>query len=70
MAPDRPTEDLRGTEPARQTDDRGLSDGAAEEPVGPTSAVDDSRPGVLIGLVLLALFAIALVAAVVLGLLG
>jgi hypothetical protein len=70
MADDRPNDEWRGTEPARHADDRGISDRATSEPVGPTSAVEDSRPGVLIGLILLALFVLALVAAVVLGVIG
>jgi len=65
-----PTDGLRGTEPARQADDPALSDAASDAPVGPTSTVDDSRPGVLIGIVLLAVFIVTLVAAVAVGIVG
>jgi hypothetical protein len=67
MAHERPTDDLRGTEPARQVDDGGLSDRAAPSPAGPTSPIRDSRPGVVFAVVLLVLFLVVLVAAVALG---
>jgi hypothetical protein len=70
MAHERPTDDLRGTEPARQVDDEGLSDGPASRAVGPTSPVQDSRPGVILAVVLLALFLVVLVAAIAVGLIG
>ncbi len=69
MAYQRPTDDFRGTEPARQTDDDALSDRHDSE-LGGSSALRDSRPGVGIALAFLALFAILLVAAVLLGILG
>jgi hypothetical protein len=68
---DKHTDDLRGTEPARQTDDPALADSESPAPIGPTPAADDSRPGMRIGLVLLVVFlgtlAIAIVWAVALG---
>jgi hypothetical protein len=70
MAYQRPTDDFRGTEPARQTDDDGLSDRHDSELGGSTSTVRDSRPGVTVALAFLGLFAILLVAAVLLGVLG
>ena len=58
MAHERPTDDLRGTEPARQSNDPALT----ERP--------DSRPGVALGLAFLAVFLVVIVAAIVLGVVG
>ena len=67
MAHERPTDDLRGTESARQAHDPALSEEGAEDPVGPTAAAQDSRPGVLLAVVLLAIFLIVLLAALITG---
>jgi hypothetical protein len=68
MAHQRPTDDLRGTEPARQADDPGLSDRPGSPAGGPGPALTDSRPGIVIGLVVLGLFLVGLVGAVAAGL--
>jgi hypothetical protein len=68
MAHQRPT-DLRGTEPARQADDPGLSDSVTGDE-GSSGAGPDSRPGVLIAVVLLVVFIVVLVGAVLTGVLG
>lgn len=58
MAHQRPTDQLRGTEPARQSSDPSLSEGG------------DSRPGVALGIGFLVVFAIVIVAALAFGVLG
>ncbi len=68
MAHQRPT-DLAGTEPARQSDDSGLSDSPTGGPNTP-AAGPDSRPGVLIAVGFLVLFIILLVGAVITGIIG
>lgn len=68
MAHQRPT-DLGGTEPARQSDDAGLSDSLTGDAAAP-AAGPDSRPGVLIAVAFLALFIILLIGAVVTGIAG
>jgi hypothetical protein len=65
---ERPTDDLRGTEPARQTNDPALSERDADDPIGPTAAVQDSGPGIVLAIALLGIFLVVLVAAVVSGL--
>jgi hypothetical protein len=67
MADQRPTTDLRGTEPARQASDPTLSERGADNPVGPTAPVQDSGPGVLLAVALLAIFLVVLAAAVITG---
>jgi hypothetical protein len=68
MAHQRPT-DMRGTEPARQADDPGLSDSVTGDEVS-SGAGPDSRPGVLIAVAFLVLFVILLVGAVITGVVG
>lgn len=68
MAHQRPTDDLRGTEPARQTDDPGLSDRPGDPAGAAGPVISDSRPGVIIGLAVLGLFLVGLVGAVAAGL--
>jgi hypothetical protein len=50
--------------------DGGLSDRTAPTAIGPTSPIRDSRPGVVLAVVLLAHFLVGLVAAVALGVAG
>jgi len=70
MAHQRPTDERGGTEPARQTDDPALSERDARDPVGPTTPVQDSRPGMVAAFALLAVFFVVLAAALVTGLLA
>jgi hypothetical protein len=65
MTYDKPTQDLRGTEPARQTDDPSLADSDSSKPIGPTSAADDSRPGLRLGVILLVVFLVVMAIAIV-----
>lgn len=64
-----PPERQHGTERARQTDDPTLSDSESRDPVGPTTAVDDSRPWVMFAAGFLVLFLVVLGAALILGVL-
>ncbi len=68
MAHQRPT-DLTDSEPARQSDDPGLSDSPTGGP-DTRAAGPDSRPGVLIALGFLVLFIVLLVGAVITGIIG
>ncbi len=68
MAYQRPT-DLGETEPARQTDDAGLSDSPTGDEATP-AAGPDSRPGMLIAVAFLVLFVAVLVLAIVTGVAG
>jgi len=65
MAHQRPADDSGGATPARQANDPTLSEDDADRPVGPTAPVQDSRPGVLLAITFLIVFAIVLVGAVV-----
>lgn len=58
MAHQRPTDQLRGTEPAPQASDPSLSEGG------------DSRPGVALAIGFLVVFVIVIAAAIAFGLLG
>ena len=70
MAHQRMNDDLRGTEPARQTSDPAISERDSHDPVGPTSAVQDSGPGVAFALAFLAIFAVVLAGAILTGVIG
>ena len=70
MTDQRPTDDLRGTEPARQTRDPALSERDSDNPVGPTSPLQDSRPGIWVAVAFLVLFVVVLIGAVVAGVIG
>jgi hypothetical protein len=58
MAHQRPTDQLRGTEPARQASDPSLEEG------------DDSRPGVALAIGFLVVFLIVIAAAIAFGVIG